>query len=385
MRRICIVTGSRAEYGLLYPLLCEIKEDSDTTLQLVVTGTHLSPEFGMTCNEIVQDGFEVDEKVEMLLSSDSSVGVTKSMGLGLIGFADVWARLNPDIVVVLGDRFEIMVAVQAAMIARIPVAHLHGGELTEGAIDDAIRHSITKMSHLHFVSTEKYKERVIQLGEQPDRVFNVGAIGLDNIRQIEPLSRRDLEESIQFQLGELNFLVTYHPVTLHSWSSEQLMNELLKALEAFPLARIVFTKSNADSDGRVISSLIDQFVAANPQRTVAHTSLGRLRYLSALKHMDVVIGNSSSGIIEAPMFHKPTVNIGDRQKGREAGSTVITCGDSTEEIIKAIHQACSRQFYKQYVEETSSIYGDGRTAAKVKKVLKEMDLSHLLKKSFYES
>jgi UDP-hydrolysing UDP-N-acetyl-D-glucosamine 2-epimerase len=384
LRKICIVTGSRAEYGLLYPLLCEIEKQAGLALQLVVTGMHLSPEFGLTCNEIVNDGFAIDEKIEMLLSSDTAVGVTKSMGLGLIGFADAWARLNPDIVVVLGDRFEIMVAVQAAMIARIPVAHLHGGELTEGAIDDAIRHSITKMSHIHFVSTEIYRARVIQLGEAPERVFNVGAIGLDNIRQVKPLTRADFEESIDFELGHMNFLVTYHPVTLHSWSSEQLMNQLLDALKEFPHARIVFTKSNADSDSRILSSMIDQFVAEHPQQAVAHTSLGRLRYLSALSHMDVVIGNSSSGIIEAPLFYKPTVNIGDRQKGRVAGSSIISCGDSSREIADAIRLACTREFQQERVKNSLSLYGDGHTAGRVRSILEETDLSQVLRKSFYE-
>ncbi|WP_042170047.1 UDP-N-acetylglucosamine 2-epimerase [Paenibacillus gorillae] len=384
MRKICVVTGSRAEYGLLSPLLQEVKADPELTLQLVVTGMHLSPEFGLTYQEIVNDGFEINDKVEMLLSSDTAIGITKSMGLGLIGFADVFERLNPDIVVLLGDRYEIMAAAQAAMIAKIPIAHLHGGESTEGAVDEAIRHSVSKMSHLHFVSTEIYRNRVIQLGEQPDRVFNVGAIGLDNIRSLNLLSREKFEESINFKLGHVNFLVTYHPLTLGQRSSEELTLELLKALDHFKHVNIIFTKPNADADGRVISQLIDTYVHANPERTVTFTSLGKLRYLSALKYVDVVIGNSSSGIIEVPMFQLPTVDIGTRQKGRIKGSTVIETAEQSDAIIHSINQALDPNFLESNVRKSSPIYGDGMTAPRIMKCLKELNLEGILYKRFYD-
>lgn len=384
VRKIAVVTGSRAEYGLLYPLIKMIEHDHELLLQLVVTGMHLSPEFGYTCNEIVQDGFRVDEKVEMLLSSDTNVGITKSMGLGLIGFADVWERLKPDIVVVLGDRYEIMVAVQAAMIANIPIAHLHGGESTEGLVDEAIRHSITKMSHLHFVSNEKYRTRVMQLGEAPAWIFNVGALGLDNIRNHESVSRKEFEESIDFKLGELSFLVTYHPVTLHQWGSKRLLQELFAALDEFSEARVVFTKPNADADGRIIAQMIDEYVGRNKERMIAHTSLGKNRYLNALHHLDVVIGNSSSGIIEAPIFKKPTINIGDRQKGRASGSTVIHCSDLADDIIAAIQLALSKEFYQNNLKNAVSLYGDGHASNQIIDVIKNVNLNELLQKSFYE-
>ncbi|MGO4547468.1 UDP-N-acetylglucosamine 2-epimerase [Paenibacillus sp. 2TAB23] len=384
MRKICVVTGSRAEYGLLYPLLKEIEADPDLKLQLAVTGMHLAPEFGNTYKEILDDGFHIDEKVEMLLSSDTRVGVTKSMGLGLIGFADVLNRLNPDIVVLLGDRFETMVAAQAAMIANIPIAHLHGGESTEGVVDEAIRHSITKMSHLHFVSTEKYRNRVIQLGEHPDRVYNVGAIGLDNVRQLKLLSRKEFEASIDFKLGAVNFLVTYHPLTLKQASSEELTTALLEALDYFKHANIIFTKPNADTNGRIIGHMIDDYTQKNIGRTVSFQSLGKLRYLSALQYVDVVIGNSSSGIIEVPMFKKPTIDIGNRQKGRLKGSTIIETSEQSADIIKSISQALDPLFLKSNVEEAVSLYGDGMTAKKVKHVLRHVDIDGIINKKFYE-
>lgn len=385
MRKICIVSGSRAEYGLLYPLLKEVKTDSELTLQLVVTGMHLSPEFGLTYQEIVNDGFEIDDRVEMLLASDTAIGITKSMGLGLIGFADVFERLKPNIVVLLGDRYEIMVAAQAAMIAKIPIAHLHGGESTEGAVDEAIRHSITKMSHLHFVSAETYRNRVIQLGEHPDRVFNVGAIGLDNIRSLDLLSREKFEASIDFKLGRVNFLVTYHPLTLSHRGSKELTQELLNALDHFKHANIIFTKPNSDADGRVIGQMIDAYTHTHSERTVTFTSLGKLRYLSALKYVDVVIGNSSSGIIEVPMFRIPTVDIGNRQKGRMKGSTVIETAEQSEAIIHSINKALDPNFLKSNVQQSNSIYGDGMTALRVKQCLKEFNLQGILYKQFYDS
>lgn len=383
MRKICVVTGSRAEYGLLYWLMREIQDDPDLLLQLVVTGMHLSPEFGLTYQQIEADGFTIDAKVEMLLSSDTPAGLTKSMGLGLIGFADVFERLKPDIVVILGDRFEMMVVAQAAMVANIPIAHLHGGESTEGAFDEAIRHSITKMSHLHFTSTEKYRERVIQLGEQPDRVFNVGAIGLDNIHKLQLLNREQLEEAIGFQLGERCFLVTYHPVTLSSRDSRRQMEQLLLALDHFRQVNIIFTKPNADTDGRIIAELIDEYVTRNSRRAISFVSMGQLRYLSALRYVDAVIGNSSSGIIEAPAFKKPTVNIGPRQQGRIKSPSVIDCGETADEIIAAINLALSEEFQSR-ISSSESPYGDGNSAPRIKEVLKTFRLEGILHKTFYD-
>jgi UDP-hydrolysing UDP-N-acetyl-D-glucosamine 2-epimerase len=384
MRKICVITGSRSEYGLLYPLLKKIQDDADLELQLVVTGMHLSSEFGLTYQEIEQDGFHIDEKIETVLSSDSAVAIGKSMGLGLIGFSETLARLQPDIVVVLGDRYEILVAAQAAMILSIPIAHIHGGELTEGAVDESIRHAMTKMSHLHFVSTPEYKKRVIQLGEQPERVFHVGAMGIDNILNQDLLDLARFEESINFQLGDINFLVTYHPVTLSNLSSEYLINELFLALEQFPNATVIFTKPNSDADGRIISYKIDEFVAKNIDKRVAYTSLGKLRYLSALQHVDVIIGNSSSGIIEVPVFNIPTVNIGSRQTGRLKGPSIIDCGDEHLEIVQAITTAISESFRNNLLHQTSSIYGDGNATQRIIDVLREVDLTILLRKKFYD-
>ncbi|MCM3590173.1 UDP-N-acetylglucosamine 2-epimerase [Brevibacillus borstelensis] len=382
-RKICVITGTRAEYGLLYWLMKEIEADLNLELQLIVTGMHLSPEFGLTYRVIENDGFHINEKIEMLMSSDTPVGVTTSIGVGTIGFAQAFERLKPDIVVLLGDRFEILAAAQAAMVARIPIAHLHGGESTEGAIDEAIRHAVTKMSHLHFVSTEVYRKRVIQLGEHPDRVMNVGAIGLDNIRKMTLLSKEGLEQSIGFLLGPKTFLITYHPVTIQKETSSSAMNELLRALDSFSDAKLIFTKPNADTDGRVISQMIDEFVSENRERAIAFTSLGQLRYLSAVKHVDVVIGNSSSGIIEAPYFRKPTVNIGPRQTGRVKPASVVDCEESAESIKAAVGNALSPDF-QQRLRSMSFSYGEEYVSGKIKDVLKNCELTSLLRKTFYD-
>ncbi|WP_410770670.1 UDP-N-acetylglucosamine 2-epimerase [Fontibacillus sp. BL9] len=382
-KTICIVTGSRAEYGLLYPLIKEIANDLDLSLQIIVTGMHLSPEFGLTYKEIEKDGFTIDEKVEMLLSSDTATAIVKSMGLGLIGFADALSRLHPDILVLLGDRYEIMVAAQAAMVHSIPIAHIHGGEVTEGAIDESIRHSITKMAHLHFVSTSVYRNRVIQLGESPERVYDVGAIGIDNIVNLKLLDRKSFQESIEFKLGKQNFLITYHPVTLSASNSDNLITELLGALDQFPEASIIFTKPNSDTDGRIISRRIDEYVQRNKHRAVSFLSLGQLRYLSAIKHVDVVIGNSSSGIIEVPVFNKPTVNIGSRQTGRIKGPTIIDCGEQCEEIVQAVQYSLSDQF-KMCLNPQNSVYGVGNTSPQIKNILKQSNFKDLLRKQFYD-
>jgi len=383
MRKIMVVTGSRAEYGLFTPLLRELAADPEFQLQLVVTGMHLSPEFGLTYREIVRDGFPIADMVEMLVSSDSPAGIAKSVGLGVIGFADSIRRLKPDMLVVLGDRFETFAAAQAALFVNVPIVHIHGGERTEGAFDEAIRHSITKMAHLHFVSTEEYRKRVIQLGEHPDRVFCVGALGIDVIRSIPLMSREELEASLSFRLGTLNFLITYHPETLSIEDAEENVHRLLQALDRFPEAHLVFTKPNADTHGRAIARMIDEYVAKNGDRAAVFTSLGQVRYLSLLNLVDVVIGNSSSGIIEAPYFRKPTVNIGDRQKGRVMGPTVISCGNETAQIVRAIELALSENF-KDRIRNAPMLYGDGNAAARIVKVLRETDLKGMLKKTFYD-
>ncbi len=339
MKKICVITGTRAEYGLLKPLIKKISDDSGVELQLVVTGMHLSPEFGLTYRAIEEDGFEITERNEMLLSSDTPNGIAKSIGLGMIGFADIFTRIKPDIVVILGDRYEALAAATAAMVHRIPIAHIHGGELTLGAVDDAIRHSITKMSTLHFTSTEEYRKRVIQLGEDPENVIWVGALGVENIQSQQLLGKKELAQSIGFSLDDPYIIVTFHPVTLENNTAGQQIENLLNALDNFNEYRIIFTKANADTDGRIINRKIDQYVKLNSGRTKVFTSLGMVRYLSALKYCELVIGNSSSGIIEAPSLGIPTVNIGNRQLGRVRAESVIDCGDSAEEIMESIRKA----------------------------------------------
>lgn len=380
-RKICVVTGSRAEYGLMRSLLGAIAADPALTLQIVATGMHLSPEFGMTYRSIEKDGFRIDAKVEMLLSADSAVAVTKSLGLGVIGFADAFDRLAPDIVVVLGDRFEILAAAQAAMLARIPIAHIHGGETSEGAFDEGIRHAITKMAHWHFAAAEPYRRRVVQLGEAPDRVFNVGAPGLDILATAKWMGRDELATSLDMELGKPLFVVTYHPVTLESRSPRDAMMQLLGALEAFPQATIVFTYPNADTGGRVLIDCIDQFVARNRSRAKAFVSLGQLRYLSLMREANVVIGNSSSGLTEAPAMKRATVNIGNRQNGRLKASSVIDATDDQTSIIAAIEQALSAEFVSR-LPATHSLYGQGNAAAAIVSILRSATLS--VQKAFFD-
>lgn len=382
-RKIAIITGSRAEYGLLYWLLREIEADNALELQLIVTGMHLAPEFGLTSRVIEQDGFQIAANVEMLLSSDTPIGIAKSIGLGVIGFADTLANLKPDMVVVLGDRYEIFAAVQAAMALNLPVAHLHGGETTEGAMDEAIRHSITKMSHLHFVAAEAYRQRVIQLGESPERVFNVGGVALDNLKHLSLLNRGQFETALDFKLAPLNFLVTYHPVTLSQTSVKTSAQALFDALDEFPQANIIFTKANADAGGRIINQLLDEYAAAQPKRVYVTTSLGQLKYLSAIKLVDVVIGNSSSGLIEVPALQKPTVNIGERQQGRLKAASVIDCIEETSAIKQAIIRALSAEFQAQ-LPKVISLYGQAGASLKIKELLKNYNLHDILMKKFYD-
>lgn len=382
MRKICVITGTRAEYGLLYWSMKALQVDQNIDLTVCVTGMHLSPEFGLTYKKILEDGFLINEKVETLLSSDTTVGISKSIGLGIISFSEVFARIKPDLILVLGDRYEIFAACTAAMISRIPIAHCHGGEATEGLIDEAIRHSITKMSQIHFVSTEEYKNRVIQLGEIPTNVYNVGALGIENINKFNLLTRTEFEESIGFRLNKINFLVTFHPVTLDNLSAEVQFNQLLTVLDKFKNTTIIFTKPNSDTDGRIIIELIDEYVKKNNNKAVAFTSLGQLRYLSAIQFMDVVIGNSSSGLIEVPSFKKATINIGDRQQGRVKAASIIDCENNIEDIEKAINKALSIEF-KEELKFSKNPYGDKNSSIEIVEVLKSIDLNGIVKKQFY--
>jgi len=381
-RKICIVTATRAEYGLLYWLLKKIDADKGLSLELIVTGMHLSPEFGLTYKEIEKE-FHINKKIEILLSSDTPVGLSKSMGLAQIGFAEAFEELRPDIVVVLGDRYEIFSAASAAMIARIPLAHIHGGEATQGLVDEAIRHSLTKMSHLHFCATETYRKRIIQLGEDPSRVFNVGGMGIESIKNLSLLSKEELEDSIGFKLGKKNLLVTFHPVTLEKDTAKHHFSRLLQALDTLCDTHIIFTKANSDTDGRVINAMIDEYVAKHPKNTIAFTSLGQLRYLSALQYIDAVVGNSSSGLLEAPSFHIGTINIGDRQKGRIKAKSVIDAQPNALSITNALKTLYSQEFQDK-LKNIQNPYGKGEGSEKIIQVLKQSDLDTIVKKSFYD-
>ncbi|EIJ34213.1 UDP-N-acetylglucosamine 2-epimerase [Thiothrix nivea] len=381
-RKICIITGTRAEYGLLRWVMQGIKDDSELTLQIIATGMHLSPEFGLTYQAIEQDGFQIDRKVEMLTSSDTSVGIAKSMGLGMIGFADALAQLQPDIIVVLGDRFEIFAAVSAALVARIPVAHLHGGETTEGAFDEALRHSITKMSHLHFVAAEAYRQRVIQLGEQPERVFLVGGLGIDNIKRLSLLNKAEIEQSLDFKLGTKNLLITFHPVTLETATAADQMQALLLALEELEDTQLIFTLPNADTDGRTLIKMVEQF-ATKHSNARAYTSLGQLRYLSCIAHIDGVVGNSSSGLAEVPSFKKGTINIGDRQRGRLQADSIINCEPNLASIRAALGQLYSIEFQEKLCHVINP-YGEGGATIKIIDTLKHYKINEILKKKFHD-
>ena len=384
MKKICVVTGTRAEYGLLRPLLDKIIQDEDLELQLIVTGMHLSPEFGLTYKKIEQDGYKIDDKIEIILSSDTSIGISKSMGLAMISFSEVYNRLKPDMLVVLGDRYEIFAAVSVANVSKIPVVHLHGGETTEGAFDEAFRHCITKMSFLHFVSAEKYRQRVIQLGENPDRVFNVGAIGIENITNLKLLSKEELEKQINFKFKKNTALVTFHPVTLENCTSEDQFKNLLEAIDERKDLRVIFTKANSDTDGRIINRMIDEYVLKNEEKSRVFVSMGQLRYLSAMKYCDIVIGNSSSGIIEAPSFNIPTLNIGNRQRGRIQALSIVNSDSSKDDIVTAINICLSREF-KEKVKNIKNPYGDGNTSEKIIVKIKEFLNQDIdLKKQFYD-
>lgn len=381
-RKICVVTGTRAEFGLLRWLMQEIQNDSELELQVLATGMHLSPEFGLTYREIEQAGFLINAKVEMLLSADTATAVTKSMGLGMIGYADAYERLAPDLIIVLGDRFEIFAATAAAMIAGIPVAHLHGGETTEGAFDEAIRHSITKMSHLHFVAADEYRRRVIQLGEQPERVFLVGGLGIDAIKRTTLMTREALEASLDFRFGLRNLLVTFHPVSLECESSTEYMRELLSALGTLKDTHLIFTMPNADTGGRELTAMVDEFVDKHPNAR-AYSSLGQLRYLSCMRFVDGVVGNSSSGLTEAPSMGVGTIDIGDRQRGRLRASSVIHCEPTSDKIMQALLILYSPEF-KASLSQVINPYGAGGASQRIVEVLATHPLEQLVKKKFHD-
>lgn len=379
--KICVATGTRAEYGLLKPLIDQINIEPDWQLQLLVTGTHLSPEFGLTYQQIEKDGLKIDAKVEMLLSSDTAEGIVKSMGLGMIGYADAFKNLQPDLLILLGDRYEMLAVASSALIFKIPIAHLHGGEITEGAYDDAIRHAITKMSHLHFTSTEAYSDRVIQLGEKPGHVFNVGAIGLDNIANLKLLTKEELEIDLKIEFLKYNYQVTFHPATLDHVAAAEQFQELLNAIDQQQESFFIFTKANADTDGRLINQMIDQYVAQQPGKAVAFASLGTLKFLSVLKICDAIVGNSSSGIIEAPSVGIPTINIGDRQKGRIQAETVINCEAISSQITQAFERSKNEEF-KKTVSLVVNLYGNGFVSQQIVKAIKTVNLKDLVIKTF---
>lgn len=383
-RRICVATGSRADYGLLYWLLWELQRDRDVELLIVATGAHLSPSFGHTVDEIRRDGFDVACEIEMLLAGDSPVAVAKSMGLGVIGFADAFAALRPDILCLLGDRFEMLAAAQAAMVARIPIAHIHGGEATEGLIDEAIRHCLTKMSHLHFCAAEAYRRRIVQMGEDPSRVWNVGAAGIDQIARQASVPLKEIEQFLGISLRDGPvFLITYHPVTLQPGGDVDGMRALLSALHSFPSARLVFTGTNADTHGAGIAALVDAFVAAHSDRAVACQSLGRVRYTSLLRYAALVVGNSSSGIIEAPSVGTPTVNIGPRQDGRLRAPSVLDAEPTQAAIAAAVGTALGQTF-QEMAAACETPYGVGGAAVRMAERLKVTPLENILIKQFHD-
>lgn len=380
--KICIVTGTRAEYGLLKPLIDELIKHSSFTTQLLVTGSHLSPEFGLTYRQIEQDGLKIDYKVEMLLSSDTAEGISKSMGIGMIGFADAFKNLQPDLLVILGDRYEMLAIASTALIFKIPIAHIHGGEITEGAYDDAIRHAITKISHLHFASTDLYRNRIIQMGEQPETVFNVGAIGLDNIINITLLGREELEKQLNVKFKTYNYLISFHSETLSNESAQKQFNNVLMSIDQMEDSFFVFTKSNADTNGRIINQLMEIYVKQNTEKAALFDSLGTLRYLSVIKHCTALVGNSSSGILEAPALNTPTINIGDRQKGRIHPISVMNCENDTKQITKLLHVVQNTNFVTKLFTEKNP-YGNGGVGKRIAEIISQTKIDMLKMKKFY--
>lgn len=381
-QKICIVTGTRAEYGLLSLLMQKIKKHPAFDLKIVATGMHLSPEFGLTYKQIEEDGFVIDRKIEILLSSDTPSSISKSIGLGCLGFSEAFEYLKPDLIIVLGDRYEILSAVVSALVFKIPVCHIHGGELTEGAFDDAIRHSITKMSALHFVAANEYRNRVIQLGEDPKNVHLVGGLGVDLILSIPSISKAELENDLQFRFGEKNLLVTFHPETLAQESPKDQFQNLLDALDKLKNTNIIFTYPNSDTGGREIIHLIDEFLK-NHSNCKAFKSLGQKRYFSCIRYVDGVVGNSSSGLLEVPSFKKGTINIGNRQKGRLKASSVIDVLCSSDSILSGIEKLYSEEF-RQELTNVANPYGDGNASDKIMEILKSFSKHDLLNKHFFD-
>lgn len=384
-KKICVVTGTRAEYGLLSGVMQAIQAQGQLDLQVVACAAHLSEKHGMTLNQILADGFDVDAQVPMLAEGDDQYAMTQSVGRGVMGFADAYRKLEPDVLLILGDRYEILAAAQAALLMQIPIAHIHGGEVTEGAVDEAIRHAITKMASLHFAAAESYRLRIIQMGEQPDCVFNVGAPGLDRIQNMAWLSQAELQQDLGIQIGSPVFLVTYHPVTWGHVQGQALeaLQSLFAALETFETATVIWTGANADADGEKINTWVQEWIAQSKLNVVFKTSLGSLRYLSLMKLADVVVGNSSSGIIEAPAVGTATVNIGDRQKGRLRSPSVIDCDESTESIKQALQLALSDE-HQAVTMKKQSLYGLGDSAVQIARVLSEFNVNPSEGKKFYD-
>lgn len=378
MKKIAIITATRAEYGLLRPLIELVHSDQELELQLLVTGAHLSPNHGNTWQQIEADGFSITKKFEMLLASDSSVAISKAMGLAQISFAEAFEELKPDVAVILGDRYEMLAVASSALMFNLPVAHIHGGELTYGAIDDAIRHAITKMSNLHFTSTEEYRQRVIQMGEQPETVFNTGAIGLDSIKNLHLLGRNELENTLDIKLKKQNFIITVHPETKSNVPVKQQIDELLHSLDHFDDTFLFFTSANADAQGSEINARLKEYAATHPDKALFVNSLGQIRHLSCLKHFDMVIGNSSSGIIEAPSFKTPVVNIGTRQQGRIMAENIINCNTTRNEIKQAINKGLSKPF-QESIKNLKSPYGEGNAAPKILNILKTHNIKSIKK------
>ena len=382
MRKICFVTGTRAEYGLLSRLMRLVKEDKDLQLQVIATNMHLMPEYGETYKEIEKDGFTIDKKVYMHKPSDDAHGIISSMAEEMQGMNDALSELKPDILVLLGDRYEILVAAQVALIHRVPIAHIHGGEVTEGAFDDAIRHSVTKMSSLHFTSCEEYRHRVIRMGEQPSRVFDVGSLGVENIKAVPLMTKDELETSLDFKVDTQTILVTYHPVTLGGDPAKDI-HEFLDALDQFKDLKVIFTMPNSDTGRDAIALAVENYVEKHSNSAKAYTSLGLKRYLSTLQFVKAAVGNSSSGIIEVPSFGIPTLNIGDRQKGRLASKSVVSCGTSKDEVIAGLKLCLSEEMQKA-AKTYENPYARPDTANLIYQELKNVELAGLNLKTFYD-
>ncbi len=381
-RKIGVVTSSRADYGLLKNLLLKIESEPNLDLFLFVTGSHLSPEFGNTVEEIIIDGLKITKKLEIIMSSDSEASICKSLGLAMISFSDCFENYKPDLLLILGDRYEMMAASCSALIMKIPICHIHGGEKTKGGYDDAIRHSITKMSHWHFVATDEYANRVIQLGENPKRVFNVGGMGVDAIRELDLLNKEDLQLALKFKFNKRNLIVTYHPVTLDKNSSQKSFNELLKSLAKLKDTNIIFTFANADSDGKVINEMIKKYVKKN-RNSIYFKSLGQLLYFSVLQYVDAIVGNSSSGLLEGPSFKIGTINIGDRQNGRIKSSSVINCSPVAEKISDSFKILYTQEFQMK-LKTVDNPYGKGEATNKILKIIKNKELPINTKKNFFD-